>query len=117
ALQGLWGLYVSGGFDDTLATELLKHPGEQVRAWTIRLLGDEGKVSPEMGRRLTDLAAAEPSVVVRAQLAATARRLSLPGIIEQLLRRDLDAGDPHIPLLLWWAVADRALADRDRVLT
>ena len=42
ALQGLWGLYVSGGFDDALADDLLSHPGEYVRAWTVRLLGDDG---------------------------------------------------------------------------
>src|SRR5205814_2293782 len=41
ALQGLWGLYVSGGFNDQLAAELLEHPGEYVRAWTVRLLGDD----------------------------------------------------------------------------
>jgi len=116
ALQGLWGLYVSGGFDESLATDLLKHPVEQVRAWTVRLLGDEGKVSSEMGRRLRDLAAADPSVVVRAQLAATARRLPGLGITEALLRRDLDATDPHIPWLLWWAVADQALSQREHLL-
>ena len=49
ALQGLWGLYVSGGFDDALAVDLLAHPGEYVRAWTVRLLGDEGKVSARVG--------------------------------------------------------------------
>ena len=30
ALQGLWGLYVSGGFNDTVAADLLRHPGECV---------------------------------------------------------------------------------------
>src|SRR5262249_36796869 len=44
ALQGLWGLHVSGGFDDDLAGALLAHPGEYVRAWTVRLLGDAGRV-------------------------------------------------------------------------
>src|SRR5262249_3698087 len=28
ALRGLWALYVTGGFDEILAEELLKHPGE-----------------------------------------------------------------------------------------
>src|SRR6185437_14764573 len=52
SLQGLWGLYVSGGFDDALAAELLDHPGESVRAWTVRLLGDERKVSEGLSARL-----------------------------------------------------------------
>jgi hypothetical protein len=46
ALGALWALYVSGGFDDSLAQQLLKHADEDVRAWTVRFLGDEGHVSP-----------------------------------------------------------------------
>src|SRR5206468_870831 len=37
-------------------------------------------------------------------------------IVRELLRRDEDANDQHIPLLLWWAVEDRALSDREQVL-
>ena len=119
ALQGLWGLYVSGGFDDALADALLSHPGEYVRAWTVRLLGDEGQVSAPLAPRLVELAATEPSVIVRCQLAATARRLSggdgLP-IVERLLRRGLDRDDPYVPLMLWWAIESKALSDAERLL-
>src|SRR5205814_10488865 len=69
--------------------------------------------------RLAERAAHDDSVVVRSQLAATARRLpakdGLP-IIEALLKRDLDADDPHVPWLLWWALADHAMSGRERVL-
>jgi putative membrane-bound dehydrogenase-like protein len=119
ALQGLWGLYVGGGFDDRLAAELLEHPGENVRAWTVRLLGDAGDVSGELARRLEALASSESSSVVRCQLAATARRLpggiGLP-IVERLLRRGLDRDDPVIPLMLWWAIESKALAEDQRLL-
>jgi putative membrane-bound dehydrogenase-like protein len=119
ALQGLWALYVSGGFDDELAGLLVLHPGEYVRAWTVRLLGDEGKVSPALAGRLLDLAATDASVIVRCQLAATARRLSsaegLP-IIERLLSRGLDREDPYVPLLLWWALESKTLTDSGRLL-
>ena len=119
ALQGLWGLYVSGGFNDTVAADLLRHPGEYVRAWTVRLLGDDGKISTTLASRLAEMAAADPSVTVRCQLAASARRLpgadGLP-IVERLLRRGLDRDDPYMPLMLWWAVEARALTDTDRLL-
>lgn len=119
ALQGLWGLYVSGGFDENLASELLQHPSEYVRAWTIRLLGDEGKVSGALARRLKELATSDPSPVVRCQLAATARRLpgedGLP-VVETLLARGLDRDDPYLPLMSWWAVESKALTDTDRLL-
>jgi putative membrane-bound dehydrogenase-like protein len=119
ALQGLWCLYVSGGFDDALAGSLLSHPGEYVRAWTVRLLGDEGRVSTPLARRLVEMAASEPSVIVRCQLAATARRLSggdgLP-VVEHLLRRGLDCDDPYVPLMLWWALESRAISSTERLL-
>ena len=39
----------AAGFDDAVAAELLRHPGEYVRAWTVRLLGDGGTVSATLG--------------------------------------------------------------------
>ncbi|HEY1376038.1 MAG TPA: PVC-type heme-binding CxxCH protein [Gemmataceae bacterium] len=112
ALQALWALYVSGGFDEAFAARALAHRNPDIRRWTVRLLGDESHVSPETARALERLVADDPSPVVRAQLACTARRLpaadALP-IIRRLVLRDLDAADPHIPLLLWWAVERHAV--------
>src|SRR5439155_6548676 len=97
ALQGLWVLHVSGGFDDAIASRLLEHPYEYVRAWTVRLLGDENKVSPALAKQLAALAEKETSIIVRSQLASTAKRLpgkdGLP-LAEALLLRDLDGADP-----------------------
>lgn len=117
ALQGLWALQVSGGLEEPIAEELLRHPSEYVRAWTIRLIGDNRRVSPLLGTALAGLAVEEPSVIVRCQLAATARRL--PGeqgvsIVENLLGRGLDYEDPRIPLMLWWAVEAKAFTESDK---
>ncbi|MGH7137760.1 MAG: hypothetical protein ACREHD_18585, partial [Pirellulales bacterium] len=112
ALESLWALHLCGGFDDELAGELLVHSDEHVRSWTVRLLGDERKVSAKIARLLATRAACEPSVVVRSQLASTAKRLPGPdalGIIAALARRDEDAGDPFVPWLLWWAIEDKAV--------
>lgn len=120
ALQATWGAYVSGGFDEALAADLLRHPSEDVRTWTVRLLGDAGEISPAMARSLSELAAADPSVKVRLQLAATSRRLpgheGLP-IVEQLLSRGLDRDDTYVPLMIWWAVEARAMTDVDRLVS
>ena len=119
ALQSLWALYVGGGFDDELAAKLLKHNGEHVRAWTVRFLGDARRVSPPLGAALAELAAGDSSVVVRAQLAATAKRLpgeaALP-IIAALVTRDEDQSDPYIPWLVWWAIEDKAVSDLPAVV-
>ncbi|MFM8358923.1 MAG: HEAT repeat domain-containing protein, partial [Verrucomicrobiota bacterium] len=108
-----------GRLDEAAARLALEQGGPQVRAWTVRLLGDARSVSPEMARRLADLAAADPDLEVRAQLASTAKRLpAQPGlaIVRHLLARDPDAGDPRQPLLLWWAIEDKCGADREQVL-
>jgi putative membrane-bound dehydrogenase-like protein len=119
ALQSLWALYVSGGFDEATAVALLAHPDEYLRSWTARLLGDERKVSPAVEARFLAMAQNDPSPIVRSQLACTAKRLSgeqgLP-LAAALLARDEDQADAQIPLLLWWSVEDKATSDRQRVL-
>ncbi|MBS0266484.1 MAG: c-type cytochrome [Planctomycetes bacterium] len=115
ALQGLWALHGSGGLDAELAALLMQHPSEHVRAWTVRLLGDRRQIGAHLARRMAELAATDSSVQVRAQLAATAKRLpgaqALP-IALGLLDLNADAGDPFVPLLIWWALEDKALEQR-----
>jgi putative membrane-bound dehydrogenase-like protein len=119
APESLWALYVSGGFDDTFAAQLFDHANDDVRTWTVRLLCDPRKVSPSIAVRLVELAKSETSPTVRSQLACSAKRLpakeSLP-VVRELLRHSEDVSDPHIPLLLWWAIEDKAIRDRDQVL-
>lgn len=119
ALQSLWAIYVSGGFDDSLAEKTLSSPHEYVRAWTVRLLGDAKTVADNLQPKLVTLARDESSVVVRSQLACTAKRLpadiAIP-IVAALLRHDEDASDTHVPLLLWWAIEEKAISDTSVVL-
>jgi putative heme-binding domain-containing protein len=119
ALEALWGLNLSGGFDDGLALATLGHPDPYVRLWTVRLLGDEKKVTAVVAGRLVELARTEPHVEVRSQLACTAKRLpaadALP-IVRNLLAHDEDVGDIHLPLLLWWALESKCASDRERVV-
>ncbi|HEV2948961.1 MAG TPA: PVC-type heme-binding CxxCH protein [Gemmataceae bacterium] len=129
AMESLWALYVSGGFDEATAAECLRHPLADVRAWTIRFLGDSPRPSlAHAGRSglsstilasLLEIARTEKSPSVRSQLASTCKRLpghyALP-IVRELLRRQEDVDDAHIPLLLWWAIEDKALSDRDQML-
>jgi putative membrane-bound dehydrogenase-like protein len=119
AIESLWALYQCGGFDEALALQLLGHPAEDVRTWAVRLLGDKRHISTNVAERFLILAQTESSPVVRSQLACTAKRLpgdeALP-LIAALLARDEDTNDPHISLLLWWAVEDKAGSDRASVL-
>ncbi len=120
ALELLWALQLCGGLTNTAALRLLDHDDLFVRAWTVRLVCDRRSRQPNLVRALADLAAAEPYVQVRKQLASSARRLlpqdALP-IIRNLLRHDEDASDIHQPLLLWWAFETHAgAAGRELIL-
>jgi putative heme-binding domain-containing protein len=119
ALEALWAIYLSGGLDDAFAERALAHPGQSVRAWTVRLLADKCAVSDQLSGELVRLAKSDPSAVVRSQLACSAKRL--PGkqglaIVAELIQHGEDAHDPHIPLLIWWAIESKSLSDRDAVL-
>ncbi|MEZ6114247.1 MAG: c-type cytochrome [Pirellulaceae bacterium] len=120
ALEALWALHWRGGLDEATAAELLDHDDPHVRLWTVRLMCDDGQVSPELASKLTRLAESELNVETRSQIACSARRLPADqavAIVERLLRRTEDISDPHIPLLLWWAIEAHAESHRDSVLT
>ena len=122
ALELLWALHASGGLKDDgdVAVTLFGHNDQFVRAWTVRLLCDHYQVEPAIARALADLAAKEPYIEARKQLAASAKRLpakdALP-IIRNLLNYDEDSKDIHQPLLLWWAIEAKATdGARDEIL-
>jgi putative membrane-bound dehydrogenase-like protein len=102
ALESLWALYVSGGFDDEFSASLVNHRSPQIRSWAVRLAGDDAKAVPG----ILSLATRETDVMVRSQMASTAKRLPREGlaIVGVLAKHDNDVKDPYIPLLLWWAV-------------
>jgi putative heme-binding domain-containing protein len=119
ALEALWALHVGGGFNADIAQELLTHPEPAVRAWVVRLLADDFRLGKNLAAKVAGIARTEPSVQVRSQWAASARRLPATEglrIVASLLEHDEDAADIHLPLLLWWAVEANCDKDREAVL-
>src|SRR4029079_16219566 len=121
ALESLWAFHVSAGLPDAAALEFLDHPTASVRCWTVRFVGDRATqdLNLALESKLTELAARDPDLEVRAQLAATAKRLpARPAVkvIRQLRARDEDAGDPRLPLLIWWALEAKADPDTEKIL-
>ncbi|MEO8428289.1 MAG: PVC-type heme-binding CxxCH protein [Verrucomicrobiota bacterium] len=119
ALESLWALNLCGGFDDAFALRTLDHKDPYVRLWTARLLGDAMNVSARIASKLAEIAATEPNLEARGQLASTAKRLpakdALP-IVRNLLTRVEDVADNRLPLLLWWAIESKAEIDREAVV-
>ncbi len=118
-LRALWSLYGVGGFDDDLAEKLLGHANPWVRAWTVRLLGEPGKVSERLRGQITRLAETDPNADVRLAIAATCQRLDAAAavpVLEQLALCDADAGDPAIPLMIWFAYQRSVAEHREETL-
>jgi putative heme-binding domain-containing protein len=120
ALELLWAINLSGGFDNEVAVTALRHADPFVRMWAVRLSGDRRQVSPEASSELSRLASREPHPEVRSQLASTAKRLpasdAVP-IINNLLTYHDDSSDPDIPLLIWWAIESKAEKDRHAIIS
>lgn len=111
ALEALWTMsQLPKGLEKADADRLLKHPDEHVRAWMVRLIVDNGVAGAD---GLGAFAAKETSVVVRSQLACSAKRMSADAawpIIAALVAQDDNAKDPFLPLLTWWAM-ERHITD------
>jgi putative membrane-bound dehydrogenase-like protein len=118
ALECFWAINHCGGFNLHLAEHTLTHSHPFIRHWTIRLLGDDHTMTPILRAKLIALAKNEPNAEVRSCLAASCKRWtakdSFP-ILAALIRRDEDANDKHIPLLLWWAIENKAVSDGAQV--
>ena len=118
ALEIFWAINHSGGFTPKFAEKTLTHANPFVRFWTIRLLGDSHLMTPTLRAQLTALAGSEPNAEVRSCLAASCKRWaakdSFP-ILKQLIRREEDVKDKHIPLLIWWAIEDKSTTDLTEV--
>ena len=106
ALEALWAINLSGGWNDLIAQQGYKHKDPFVRMWAVRLSGDSGDISPALARSLIDLSNLEEHPEVISQIAATAKRLpassALP--IFKSLTEKIDNADPDNPLMLWWAL-------------
>jgi putative membrane-bound dehydrogenase-like protein len=104
-LEALWALHSSGGVDAEFADRLLSHSA--LRNWAVRILSESGEVPEPVALKLISLASAESDVSFRSELASAAQRLPASiglKIAERLARRNEDVDDPHVPLLVWWAV-------------
>lgn len=108
ALEALWALGGSGGLDTSDILTGLQHPFAGVRAWAVRLAADASQLDAAVAPACAALAASEPDVLVRTQLACSARRLpraqGFPIIAALIRHHDADADDARQPLNLWWAL-------------
>ena len=119
ALEALWTANLISGIDPEWSMQLLDHHDEAVRRWTVRLIGDGKSATPTVLDRLIGLARNEPDPEVRSQLASSAMRFNMGdalSILRELIQRNEDTEDGHIPLLIWWTLEEMMSRDTDSVL-
>jgi putative membrane-bound dehydrogenase-like protein len=120
ALEALWTANLISGMDSEWALALLDHPDAPIRSWTVRLLNHAGAITRPLRQRLVGLARSEPDAEVRSELASTATRLEADAalaVLHELIRRQEDVSDKHIPLRIWWALENKITSDADLVLS
>jgi putative membrane-bound dehydrogenase-like protein len=119
ALEALWAANLIAPMDPDWASELLEHPDAAVRGWALRLFRPAEAISPSLRDTLMRLARTEPDAEVRSELANTSARLApdaaLP-VLGELVNREEDVSDKHIPLRIWWALEEHMSRDPDVVL-
>jgi putative membrane-bound dehydrogenase-like protein len=109
-LRLLWALHVTGGADEPLLVALLDDPSEHLRAWAVRLLGENRRPATDAisrFKRCVNLARSDSSALVCLQLACLLQRLELSQrweLAESLASRGDFDSDQNIPLLLWYGV-------------
>ncbi|MCC7013046.1 MAG: DUF1080 domain-containing protein [Planctomycetes bacterium] len=119
ALRALWALHAAEAFDEEQARASLASAHEYVRAWAIQLALEDRQVEPETLTALEQLAANDPSPVVRLYLASALQRIPLEqrwGIAERLSQHAEDAHDHNLPLMIWYGIEPLIAADPARAL-
>jgi putative membrane-bound dehydrogenase-like protein len=115
-LRALWALHTTGGLNRELLLGTTAAKEEVLRVWAVRLLTEE-QPAPGVLPRLVEMARHDESPAVRLALASALQRLPNEDrwdIAESLLAHAEDAGDPYLPLMLWYAVEPLAAASPDR---
>ena len=118
-LRALWALHVIGGLDETKLLSLTSNDSEYVRGWAIQLLAEKKQISPVVAKRFAEMAASDPSALVRLYLATALQRV-VPEqrweIAMGLISHSEDAADHNLPLMIWYGVSDLVPLDQKRVL-
>ncbi|MDA7888841.1 hypothetical protein N9A86_05620, partial [Akkermansiaceae bacterium] len=106
ALEALWVLHQMDELSLDTTLRHLDHPAAMVRAWIIRLSGDDRNLEPEIFDHLLSRARQE-TAEVQCQILSTAGRLvphqSLP-LTREIISGSDRSNDPFIPLMVWHTI-------------
>jgi putative heme-binding domain-containing protein len=120
-LRAMWARHAIGVYDQPFIAQLAADDSPHVRGWLLRLVLQQqaGTAKPEQLQHLAEMAADDPSPVVRRAICSVLDRLPLDvrwPIVEALASHAEDATDHNLPLLVWYVMEPLAELDPDRAL-
>ena len=127
-LRALWTLHCVDGWDPQFVEPLLADADEHIRAWTITLVLERaggvayGKslVPKRPITAFAQMAASDPSPVVRLAVASALQRVPVPlrwEMAEALMGRDEDLDDHNLPKMVWYGFEACVAQDPARALS
>tara|TARA_R110002049_G_scaffold285698_4_gene466942 strand:+ start:55531 stop:59199 length:3669 start_codon:yes stop_codon:yes gene_type:complete len=118
-LRALWTLYSIDGIDESFLVEQLDHSNEHVRAWSIRLLVDQGVPPSGVMAKFADLAQSDPSWLVQMSLASALSRVpagdrwdTAANLAVATAVRDA----PNLQRMIWYAIEPAVVSDASRAM-
>jgi len=118
-LRALWALHATAGLTEPRVLAALADEDPYVRGWAIQLACEAGPPAPAIAERMAQLAASDPSQVVRLYLASAAQRLPVDSrwpLLEPLVMHSVDSDDHNLPLMYWYALEPLAQPHPARTL-
>jgi len=121
-IDALFALDQINALGDAQITALLEHSDPYVRRWTVKMIGEKGGKWDKALAALPALATREQQPEVLTQIAASAKRIygghSLPVMKALALKPEPvhSAAESRLPLMLWWALENKAETHRDAVV-
>ena len=110
SLETLWALDAL----DAVETLPLDHADPYIRRWAVKMAGEQPQ---RPAPALAAMAKAETHPEVRAQLLATAKKLTAERALPLLWSAEAEDASGHLPLLAWWALEAKAEKERAAVFT
>ena len=118
-LRALWALHTIDALSESQLHQLLSHPDDHLRAFTIQFLTEDKKASTKTLEHFKNLATSDPSPVVRLYLASALQRLPFDqrwSILAGLSQHPEDIEDNNLPRMLWFALEPMVPAHPEKAL-
>ncbi len=106
-LEALWTRHVTGTISDPELLELLDDDSAPIRSWAIRLLAEDGLLTPDQLKTIELTATRDVSPAVRLSITSALQRIPPEqrwGALKILSEKEEDANDQNLPLMVWYAL-------------